>query len=65
MVMTRYVVAYFGEPIRGPYDFATEAAIVSLFVRVGNPEGLEIVPVPGDMPTIVPVPLPSRPELTQ
>jgi len=46
--VTRYAVAYFGQPIRGPFDSATEAAIVSILLPVGNPEGLEVVPVPDD-----------------
>lgn len=62
--MTRYVLAYFGTPIRGPFDFATEAAIVSLFVRVGNPEGLEVVPIAADTPSagvaVIPSPSPEN-----
>lgn len=43
--MTRYVLAYYGTPIRGPFDWMTEAAIVALFVRVANPSELEILQV--------------------
>jgi hypothetical protein len=66
MVMTRYVLAYFGNAIRGPFDFATEAAIAALFVRVGNPEGLEIVPIAAATPVAgVAVVPPSQPENAQ
>lgn len=64
--MTRYVLAYFGNAIRGPFDFATEAAIASLFVTVGNPEGLEIVPIAAPTPPAgVPLILPPLPENVQ
>lgn len=46
--MTRYVLAYFGTEVRGPFDFRTEAAIAALFVTVADPDGLEIVPVADD-----------------
>jgi hypothetical protein len=62
---TRYVLAYFGNELRGPFDFATEAAIAAVFVIVGNPEGLEIVPIADDTrPTADPL-SPSVPELLQ
>jgi hypothetical protein len=62
---TRYVLAYFGTELRGPFDFATEAAIAALFVVVGNPEGLEIVPISDDARASISPLSPSAPELAQ
>lgn len=63
--MTRYVLAYFGTEVRGPFDFATEAAIAALFTTVANPEGLEVVPVADDARPAANPFAPSCPELPQ
>ena len=63
--MTRYALAYYGREIAGPFDFATEAAIAALFVTVGNPCALEVVPLAGDVRPAADPFAPSVPELLQ